>query len=105
MGNGFTSFVDDVEGTVYDVVELESIIGFREALYVQRIVLSKLWKYEILFCTFWGVYGKREISVGEGCTWWPTTATQTIMALREREREREPLSSVLLLFCHNRSIK
>ena len=80
MGNGFTSFVDDVEGTVYDVVKLESIIGFREALYVQRIVLSKLWKYEILFCTFWGVYGKREISVGEGCTWWPTTATQTIMA-------------------------
>ena len=29
-----TSLIDDVEGTVDDVVELECIVGLREALYV-----------------------------------------------------------------------
>lgn len=36
-----TSLVDDVEGAVDDVVELEGVVGLGEALYVKRVVLSK----------------------------------------------------------------
>ena len=35
-----TSLVDDVEGAVDDVVELEGVVRLREALQVQRIVLQ-----------------------------------------------------------------
>ena len=34
-----TSLVDDVEGAVDDVVELEGVVRLREALQVQRVVL------------------------------------------------------------------
>ena len=35
-----TSLVDNVEGAVDDVVELEGVVRLREALQVQRVVLQ-----------------------------------------------------------------
>lgn len=36
-----TSLVDDVEGVVNDVVELEGVVRLREAVQVQRVVLQQ----------------------------------------------------------------
>ena len=36
---GGTSLVNDVQGTMDDVVKLEGIVGIGEALYIERIVL------------------------------------------------------------------
>lgn len=44
----YTTFVDDIERAVNDVMELEGVICFSEALYVERIVLKKI-KKEIRF--------------------------------------------------------
>lgn len=40
MGICLTSLLNDVEGAVDDVVELEGVVRLREALQVQRGVLS-----------------------------------------------------------------
>jgi hypothetical protein len=40
-GKAPTSLVDDVEGAVDDVVELEGVVRLREALQVQRVVLHR----------------------------------------------------------------
>ena len=40
-GKAGTSLVDDVQGAVDDVVELEGVVRLREALQVQRVVLQR----------------------------------------------------------------
>lgn len=67
-----------------NVMELESIIGLREALNVQRVVLfapaeSKKDHKSFLINIYEISLGSIKYGVRGGRTWWPTTATQTII--------------------------
>jgi hypothetical protein len=88
-----TSFVDHIKWTMDDVMKLESIIGLREALYIQRIVLrwsEKRNNWEKIRVGDQIGVEKTKLKWRTGkwrrLTWWPTTATQTIIFTGEVSR-------------------
>jgi hypothetical protein len=91
-----TSLVDDVERAVDDVVELEGVVRLREALQVQRIVLQHRRKSSRRDRIRADLHDRTRGPSGAVriLTWWPTTATQTIMIPPGRglgkERKKKP---------------